>query len=55
MSKEELKHKLHTSIVDLERLRYIYGEKETQEDIYKLEGRIELIQELLSEEDKDGE
>ena len=41
-----LEQELHTAEVDLKRLQYINGDKECQDDILKLKGRIELLQEL---------
>ena len=49
MSIEKLKQDLHTSEIDLKRLEYIYGTEDCQEDILKLKGRIELLNELLKE------
>ena len=44
-----LEQELHTAEIDLKRLQYINGNKECQDDIFKLKGRLELLNELIKE------
>jgi len=45
-----IQQQLHTAEIDLKRLQYMNGDKECQDDILKLKGRIELLKEILKGE-----
>ena len=49
----KLEQDLHNSEIDLERLENLYGLKDYQEDILRLKGRIELLQQLIKEQNNE--